>query len=93
MVNSVWTKLERSPLESLVTRREINWVGILLPAISSCKKLPFRRISSTRGSEEEEVIAKETGEGEVIDGKLIDSEMDPGWKLDLGESLVNKLVG
>lgn len=91
MVNSVWTKLERSPLESLVTRREINWVGILLPAISSCKKLPFRRISS-RGSEEEEVT-KETGEGEVIGGKLIDSEMDPGWKLDLGESLVNKLVG
>lgn len=91
MVNSVWTKLERSPLESLVTRREINWVGILLPAISSCKKLPFRRISSTRGSEEEEVTVKETGE--VIGGKLIDSEMDPGWKLDLGESLVNKLVG
>lgn len=74
--------VERSgrELESLVTRREINWLGILLHSIAIfilVKKLPSTSFLR-RVSQEVSLTGKRAGGEGVIGGKLIDySEVDP----------------
>lgn len=89
--------VERSgrELESLVTRREINWLGILLHSIAIfilVKKLPSTSFLR-RVSQEVSLIGKRAGRGNWWETYRLFGSGSVGWKLDLGESLVNKLVG
>lgn len=91
--------VERSgrELESLVTRREINWLGILLHSIAIfilIKKLPSTSFLR-RVSQEVSLTGKRAGAegGNWWETYRLFGSGSVGWKLDLGESLVNKLVG